>query len=50
LSQPQLKFDARKFLEMNNINLVSVRIITAEIRRLVQSFENATDITIKWFT
>ena|SRR6218665_1099896 len=35
---------------MKNINLVSVRIITAEIERLVKFFENATGINAKWST
>ena len=32
---------------MKNINLVSIRIITADIKRLVQFFEKATGITAK---
>ncbi len=35
---------------MKNINLVSLRIITADIKRLVQFFEKATGITAKWST
>lgn len=35
---------------MKNINLVSLRIITADIKRLVQFFEKATAITAKWST
>ncbi len=35
---------------MKNINLVSVRIITDDIKRLVQFFEKATGITAKWST
>ena len=32
------------------MNLVSLRIITADIKRLVQFFEKATGITAKWAT
>lgn len=35
---------------MGKANLVSVRIITADIKRLVQFFESATGITAKWAT
>ena len=35
---------------MGKANLVSIRIITADIKRLVQFFENATGITAKWAT
>lgn len=35
---------------MKKINLVSLRIITADIKRLVQFFEEATGITAKWST
>lgn len=35
---------------MGKANLVSVRIITADIKRLVQFFEEATEITAKWAT
>ena len=35
---------------MKKTNLVSLRIITAEIKRLVQFFEQATGITAKWST
>ena len=35
---------------MGKANLVSVRIITADIKRLVQFFEDATGITAKWAT
>lgn len=35
---------------MSSTNLVSIRIITADIKRLVQFFEAATGITAKWFT
>lgn len=35
---------------MSSTNLVSIRIITADIKRLVQFFEAATQITAKWFT
>lgn len=35
---------------MGKTNLVSVRIITADIKRLVQFFENATGIIAKWAT
>ena len=35
---------------MSKVNLVSVRIITSDIKRLVQFFENATEITAKWAT
>ncbi len=35
---------------MKNMNVVSLRIITAEIKRLVQFFEKATGITAKWST
>jgi predicted enzyme related to lactoylglutathione lyase len=36
--------------KMENMNLVSLRIITADIKRLVQFFEKATGITAKWLT
>jgi predicted enzyme related to lactoylglutathione lyase len=35
---------------MNKMNLVSLRIITADIKRLVQFFEKATGIMAKWST
>jgi predicted enzyme related to lactoylglutathione lyase len=35
---------------MGRVHLVSVRIITADIKRLVQFFEDATGITAKWAT
>ncbi len=35
---------------MEKINLVSLRIITADIKTLVQFFEKATGITAKWST
>src|ERR1035437_7664955 len=35
---------------MKNMNLVSLRIITANIRTLVPFFEKATGITAKWLT
>jgi predicted enzyme related to lactoylglutathione lyase len=35
---------------MGKINLVSLRIITADIKRLVQFFEEATGVTSKWLT
>ena len=35
---------------MKNTNLVSLRIITAEIKRLVQFLEKATGATAQWFT
>ncbi|HEX7869304.1 MAG TPA: VOC family protein [Chryseobacterium sp.] len=35
---------------MSNANLVSIRIITADIKRLVQFFETATGIKADWFT
>ncbi len=35
---------------MKNINLVSIRIITADIKRLIDFFEKATGITAKWST
>lgn len=35
---------------MKKTNLVSLRIITADIKRLVQFFEGATGITAKWST
>ncbi|WP_449397545.1 VOC family protein [Chryseobacterium wanjuense] len=35
---------------MSKVNLVSVRIITSDIKRLVQFFEKATAITAKWAT
>ena len=35
---------------MKNINLVSLRIITADIKRLVHFFEKATGITARWST
>ncbi|KAA5535130.1 VOC family protein [Taibaiella lutea] len=35
---------------MSKANLVSLRIITADIKRLVQFFENATGTTAKWAT
>ena len=35
---------------MKNMNLVSIRIITADIKRLVQFFEKATGLTAQWFT
>jgi len=35
---------------MGKANLVSVRIITADIKRLVQFYEDATGITAKWAT
>jgi hypothetical protein len=42
-----LKFTKEK---MKNMNLVSLRVITADIKRLVQFFEGATGITARWFT
>ena len=36
--------------KMGKANLVSLRIITADIKRLVQFFENATGTTAKWAT
>lgn len=35
---------------MGKANLVSVRIITADMKRLVQFFEDATETTAKWAT
>jgi predicted enzyme related to lactoylglutathione lyase len=35
---------------MKNMNLVSLRIITADIKRLVQFHEKATGAGVKWFT
>jgi predicted enzyme related to lactoylglutathione lyase len=35
---------------MGRVHLVSVRIITADIKRLVQFFEDATGIAAKWAT
>ena len=35
---------------MGKTNLVSLRIITADIKRLVRFFEDATGITAKWST
>lgn len=35
---------------MEKMNLVSLRIITADIKRLVQFFEKATSVTAKWLT
>lgn len=35
---------------MGRVHLASVRIITADIKRLVQFFEDATGITAKWAT
>ena len=35
---------------MSKANLVSVRIITADIKRLVKFFEDATGITARWAT
>ena len=35
---------------MKNMNLVSLRIITADIKRLVTFFEKVTGITAKWST
>lgn len=35
---------------MDKTNFVSVRIITADIKRLIQFFENATGLTAKWAT
>jgi predicted enzyme related to lactoylglutathione lyase len=35
---------------MSNVNLVSIRIITADIKRLVQFFETATGTAANWFT
>src|ERR1700712_901487 len=35
---------------MKNMNLVSLRIITADIENLVQFFEKATGVTAKWLT
>jgi len=35
---------------MKKTNLVSLRIITADIKRLVQFYEGATGITAKWLT
>jgi predicted enzyme related to lactoylglutathione lyase len=35
---------------MKNMQIVSLRIITANIKRLVQFFEKATGITAKWST
>ena len=35
---------------MEKINLVSLRIITADIKRLVQFYEKTTGITAKWST
>ena len=35
---------------MKNMNLVSLRIITADIKSLVQFFEKATGVTAKWLT
>src|SRR4051794_25672752 len=35
---------------MKGMNLVSIRIITADIKTLVQFFEKATGITAKWLT
>lgn len=36
--------------KMGKANLVSLRIITADIKRLVQFFEDATGTTAKWAT
>jgi predicted enzyme related to lactoylglutathione lyase len=36
--------------KMSKANLVSVRIITADIKRLVQFYEKATGTTAKWST
>ncbi len=35
---------------MKNMNLASLRIITADIKTLVQFFEKATNLPAKWFT
>ena len=35
---------------MRNMNLVSLRIITADIKRLVQFFEKATNLPARWAT
>ncbi|MDB5272728.1 MAG: hypothetical protein JWO58_1095 [Chitinophagaceae bacterium] len=35
---------------MKNINLTSLRLITADIKTLVQFFENATLLPAKWYT
>ncbi|HLX91057.1 MAG TPA: VOC family protein [Puia sp.] len=35
---------------MENMSLVSLRIITAEIKQLVHFFERATGVTAKWLT
>jgi len=35
---------------MKNMNLVSLRVITADIKRLVAFFEKATGATAQWFT
>lgn len=35
---------------MKTVNLVSLRIITADIKRLVQFFEKATGVSAKWLT
>jgi predicted enzyme related to lactoylglutathione lyase len=35
---------------MGNINLASLRIITADIKALVQFFEKSTNLPAKWFT
>ncbi len=35
---------------MKNMNVVSIRIITDDIKRLVQFFERVTGITAKWST
>ena len=35
---------------MEKMNLVSLRIITADIKRLVQFFEKVTRVTAKWST
>ena len=35
---------------MGKMNLVSLRIIAADIKRLVQFFEEATGVTAKWLT
>lgn len=53
----QLSQDHRSFVlyqfknkEMSNTNLTSIRIITADIKRLVMFFESATGSTAKWST
>src|ERR1700722_3054063 len=35
---------------MENMNLVSLRIITGDIKRLVHFFERATGAKVRWFT